>query len=175
MRHLEGLQARVNGVPAPLERRSRHLWWLENLPIGAVVELDYSLLAVEASVRTNWLDVETGFLTGAAWAMAVESQRWQPQQLSLHLPPGWSVATSLPITPDGWRAANYDELVDSPLALGDLHTLHFDVGGVPHRWVWQGLQRPRHCRAGRSSCPRSVRPPAPCWVLSGPSVMTTCS
>ena len=75
VRHLEGLQARVNGMPAQLERRSRHLWWLENLPIGAAVELDYSLLAVEASVRTNWLDVETGFLTGAAWAMAVESQR----------------------------------------------------------------------------------------------------
>ena len=73
--------------------------------------------------------------------MAVESQRWQPQQLCA-LATGWSVATSLPITPDGWRAANYDELVDSPLALGDLHTLHFDVGGVPHRWVWQGLQRP---------------------------------
>ena len=105
------------------------------------VELDYSLLAVEASVRTNWLDVETGFLTGAAWAMAVESQRWQPQQLSLLCPQAgaWPPACQ---HPDGWRAANYDELVDSPLALGDLHTLHFDVGGVPHRWVWQGLQRP---------------------------------
>ena len=137
-----------------LERRSRHLWWLENLPIGSVVELDYSLLAVEASVRTNWLDVETGFLTGAVWAMAVESQRWQPQQLSLHLPPGWSVATSLPITPDGWRAANYDELVDSPLALGDLHTLHFDVGGVPHRWVWQGLQRPAPQQSWQEQLPK---------------------
>ena len=154
VRHLEGLQARVDGVPAQLERRSRHLWWLENVPIGAEVELNYSLLAVEASVRTNWLDAETGFLTGAAWAMAVESQRWQPQQLSLLLPPGWSVATSLETTPEGWRAANYDELVDSPLALGDLHTLHFDVGGVPHRWVWQGLQRPAPLQSWQEQLPK---------------------
>ena len=116
------------------------------------VELDYSLLAVEASVRTNWLDVETGFLTGAAWAMAVESQRWQPQQLSLQLLPGWG--GHLLITPEGWRAANYDELVDSPLALGDLHTLHFDVGGAPHRWVWQGLQRPAPLQSWQEQLPK---------------------
>ena len=154
VRHLEGLQALVDGVPAQLERRSRHLWWLENLPLGAEVQLDYSLLAVEASVRTNWLDVETGFLTAAAWAMAVESQRWQPQQLSLRCPAGWSVATSLQPSAEGWRADTYDELVDSPLALGDLHELSFAVGGVPHRWVWQGLQRPAPLQSWQEHLPK---------------------
>ena len=154
VRHLEGLQAWVNGQPVPLQRQSRHLWWLEDLPPGAEVELRYSLLAVEASVRTNWLDVETGFLTGAAWAMAVESQRWLPHQLSLQCPSGWSVATSLESTTEGWRAASYDVLVDSPLALGDLHTLHFEVGGVPHRWVWQGLQRPAPRQSWQQQLPK---------------------
>ena len=154
VRHLEGLQAWVDGQPVRLDRRSRHLWWLDDVPIGAEVELRYSLLAVEASVRTNWLDVETGFLTAAAWAMAVESQRWQPQQVSVLCPQDWQVATSLEPTAEGWRALNYDVLVDSPFALGDLQELSFSVGGVPHRWVWQGLQRPAPLQNWQEQLPK---------------------
>ena len=126
---------------------------MENLPIGAAVELDYSLLGVEASVRTNWLDVETGFLTGAAWAMAVESQRWQPQQLSVLLPPGWSVATSLPITPDGgvpptttsWWTAHWPSVICT----------HFISMWVvcPTAGCGKACSGRRHSRAGRSSYP----------------------
>jgi predicted metalloprotease with PDZ domain len=161
VRHLEGLQAWVDGQPACLERRSRHLWWLEALPLGAEVELRYSLLAVEPSVRTNWLDAETGFLTAAAWAMEVESFRWQPHQVNLLCPEGWKVATSLEPVDGGWRAKTFDVLVDSPLALGDLQELTFSVGGVPHRWVWQGLQHPA---------------PLDCWQEQLPKICTaTCA
>jgi len=56
-----------------------------------------------------------------------------PCELALELPPGWEIATGLPAIGAGrFRAADYDELIDSPFALGRLHTIEFPVRGVPH-------------------------------------------
>ena len=142
VRHLEGLWAQQGSQLIEVERSSRHSWTLHGLRPDEPLQVHYAVLGVEASVRTNWLDAESGFLTAAAWALEVEGCRWQPHSLSLQLPPAWQVATSLQPKANGWQARDYDQLVDAPLALGALQELTFNVGGVPHRWVWQGLSQP---------------------------------
>ncbi|MBJ7363482.1 MAG: M61 family metallopeptidase [Synechococcus sp. SupBloom_Metag_053] len=138
-RHLEGLTALQGSKPLKLKRFSSDAWLLEVQPQTTVI-VKYTLLAVTESVRTNWLDHNHGFLTAAAWALEVEGQRWLSHRVSLDLPNDWQVATSLnKCEANTFSAINFDQLLDSPLALGQFSELVFEVGGVPHRWVWQGL------------------------------------
>ena len=154
VRHLEALWARCGDRLLQSERSDRHSWRIAGLSSGDLVEVHYAVLGVESSVRTNWLDPHSGFLTGAAWALAVDGYRWQPHCLRLHLPDGWEVATALPADSGGWCAHNYDQLVDAPLALGHLSSLDFQVGGVPHQWVWQGLRTPAPVSSWQEHLPR---------------------
>jgi predicted metalloprotease with PDZ domain len=138
-RHLEGLKAFQGNEQLRLKRLTSDSWMLEVTPNQPLI-VNYALLAVDASVRTNLLDHQHGFLTAAAWALEVDGQRWFNHLISVELPKGWSLATALLKTENGtYWAENFDQLVDSPLALGDLNEFIFAVGGVPHRWVWQGL------------------------------------
>ncbi len=90
------------------------------------------------SVRTNWVELDFGFLTGAATFPYIDGQRDQPIELRLSLPATWrEVATSLcRLQPDAavarFQAENYDQLVDSPIAMGNFPVRSFCVGGVPH-------------------------------------------
>jgi len=141
-RHLEGLVVFQADQQLCARRLTSSSWLLIVRP-GLELSISYGLLAVEASVRSNWLDQGHGFLTAAAWALEVEGQRWFSHTLSLKLPLGWQVATSLSQLEDGiYKADNYDQLIDCPIALGAMEEITFDVGGVPHRWVWQGLIKP---------------------------------
>ena len=153
VRHLEGLKACQRGQSLPLRRLDRHSWQLAVTP-GQELEISYGLMAVEATVRTNWLDGSGGFLTAAAWALELEGCRWEPHGLELLVPEGWQVATALGAQGKGWLARNYDELIDAPISLGPLESLAFAVGGVPHQWVWQGLPQPAPLGRWREDLPR---------------------
>jgi predicted metalloprotease with PDZ domain len=76
----------------------------------------------------------------AGVVLQVEGERWSPHRLELRLPEGWTPFLPLPLDGEGgWRARDYDELIDSPLEAGP-HPCHvFQVAGGPHRWVtWGG-------------------------------------
>ena len=154
VRHLEGLWARCGERLLQPQRCDRHSWRITGISRGESIEVHYTVLGVESSVRTNWLDGQSGFLTAAAWALGVEGCRWQPHQLSVQLPEGWQVATALSRVDGGWCASDYDQLIDAPLALGHLAQLDFSVGGVPHHWVWQGLLQPAPVAAWQEHLPR---------------------
>ena len=152
-RHLEGLGASQGGKRLELRRLDRHSWQLAVTP-GEELLISYGLIAVEATVRTNWLDGNGGFLTAAAWALQLEGCRWEPHRLELLLPQGWQVATALTADGQGWLAHDYDELIDAPISLGALQSLAFAVGGVPHQWVWQGLPQPAPLDRWQQDLPR---------------------
>jgi predicted metalloprotease with PDZ domain len=120
--------------------------WQLDWPAGGPGELTlrYRILATELSVRTCHLNADHGFLTLAAVVLQVEGERWSPHSLELLLPEGWQPFLPLPRGDDGrWRAANYDQLIDTPIEAGS-HPVHtFLVMGVPHRWVSWGDDLPR--------------------------------
>ncbi len=138
IRLIEGLELRQAGRTLRPQRSAPAAWRLE-LESLEPLELRYAAMATELTVRTCHLDGDHAFLALAALAFQVEGHRWTPHRLRLSLPEGWEPFVPLPGDPaEGWLAAGFDELVDTPVEAGP-HTAHgFSVGDVPHRWVcWE--------------------------------------
>ncbi len=127
--------------PAATNHLDKHRW-LINCAGSDWVCVSYRLYAREMSVRTNWVERDYAFLTGAAAFPFVRGREDSPIQILMDLPQHWSnVATSLvrKTTADAqcielW-ADNYDDLVDSPIVCGVLDVTPFDVGGREHYLV----------------------------------------
>jgi predicted metalloprotease with PDZ domain len=134
VRLLEGLSAEQQGRPLSLQRLEPACWQLDLVP-GEEVVVRYSLIATDLTVRTPHIDQDHAFLPLAAVALEVEGQRWNGHGLTCVLPPGWRAFIPLPTDEDGWRADDFDHLIDAPLEFGAHPEQHFSVAGVPHRWV----------------------------------------
>ena len=149
-KNLQGLQAsqgrRKNVVLTQADKCS---WLVECMP-GQPLALRYQVCAYDNSVRTAWLDSERGFFNGTSLCLRVEGQTDAPHALEIVGPAAsedqarWSCATALlPVRIDkhgfgSYRAANYDELADSPVELGAFWSAEFEACGVPHRFVVAG-------------------------------------
>lgn len=104
------------------------------------VVLEYDLLADRSFVTTSWVTPGLAVLNGAATFVTLAGGGARPHEVRIERPSSWAaVATALPPTDEGavdrFRAASYDELVDSPIIAGDLETHDFTVQGVPHLLV----------------------------------------
>ena len=77
------------------------------------------------TVRTCHLDPDLASLCLAGLAMEVDGCRWSPHQLSVRAPETWSVHVPLVHSGDGWLAADFDSLVDSPVHAGPFEACDF--------------------------------------------------
>lgn len=143
-RHVETLDAwdGINHQPLKWKKVDKNHWQIECSGVQEVV-VNYTLYGREMGVRTNWIETEFAFLTGAATFLTKEDALDHPHIVRIDALPGWpEIATSLaPVDArDRWsrRAANYDELVDSPIVLGDIDIQSATVGGVTHHLATLG-------------------------------------
>ncbi|MCP9805398.1 M61 family metallopeptidase [Cyanobium sp. T1B-Tous] len=141
VRQLEGLTVVQAGQSLEPRRLTPSRWQLE-LPTLEPLEISYTLLAADLTVRTCHLNGDHGFLALAAVLLELDGERWSPHALQLNLPPDWQAFVPLP-PPDragseGWVAATFDQLVDTPIEVGPHRSHPFQVAGVPHRWVTWG-------------------------------------
>jgi predicted metalloprotease with PDZ domain len=133
-----------------LQRKGKNCWQVETAEGDRWVSVQYRLYCREMSVRTNWVERDFGFLTGAATFPLVDGYESCPLALELLVPPSWrSIATSLSeiqvespvettsgdsyLTRHRFVARDFDELVDSPVVAGDFETHQFEVGEKNHR------------------------------------------
>ena len=143
VRQLEGLRVIQQGILLDLRRTSPSSWQVE-LPNLEPLAIHYQLVAAELSVRTCHLTTDHGFLALAAVAIQIEGERWIPHGLQLQLPAGWKPFVPLPEMgigskeADGWIAADFDQLIDTPIEVGPHDAHSFSVAGVPHHWVTWG-------------------------------------
>lgn len=149
VRQLEGLRITQQGMPLENRRTSPSSWEVE-LQNLEPLEIHYQLVATELSVRTCHLTADHGFLALAAVAVQIEGERWNPHGLQLQLPAGWEPFVPLPDQADGskvgsgwiaantWIAADFDQLIDTPIEVGPHNAHGFSVAAVPHRWVTWG-------------------------------------
>ncbi len=140
-RHLSQLQAWQGGEALAVEQRDKSSWQVRCSGRGALT-LRYRVYAFDTSVRGAFLDASRGFFNGSSLLLRVDGRAAEPHRLTIgRLPAGWSVATAMaPARPAGrvFDAADYDELVDHPVALGRFWQGSFDAGGVTHRLVVSG-------------------------------------
>lgn len=145
-KNLQGLTARQGGKLRPAQQLDK-CNWLIACDEAQPLTLTYQIYALDHSVRTAWLDADRGFFNATSLCLRVEGQEEAPHELTLARPDrlsNWQVATglaALKANKQGWgayRAANYDELADCPVELGNFWVGEFKACGVPHRFVVAG-------------------------------------
>ncbi|PUE11470.1 peptidase M61 [Limnohabitans sp. T6-5] len=145
-KNLQKLQAKQGRRTAPIEQKDKCTWHITCRTAEPLV-LSYEVYAFDNSVRTGWLDSQRGFFNSTSLCLRVHGQEQHPQQLLLHPVKGqasWQAATGLmPVKTDKrgfglYQAANYDELVDCPVEMGDFWSGSFVACGITHRFVVAG-------------------------------------
>jgi len=99
--------------------------------------ISYRVYAFEHSVRTSYLNADHALVVPASVLMYWEKNLHRKHHLHINMPGNWSeITTALePFNVSGnvdFVAKDYDELVDSPLELGNQHVINFEVLGKPH-------------------------------------------
>lgn len=143
-RQIEKISARSGSSNEPLaiQKLDKNHWRVDCTDVREVV-VEYELYGREMGVRTNWIEQEFAFLTGAATFLTREDWLDHPHIVRIDPIPGWpQVATSLaPLQPgDPWtrRAQDYHELVDSPMVMGRIDLQTQTIGGAAHHLATLG-------------------------------------
>jgi len=158
-RHVVQLHAESGGEPVPVRKLDKHTWRAAPVPGELLVRMQ--VYAADPSVRGAWLDQHQGFLNGVCVFLRVHGQEHAPSVVHIDPPdfpatagtgagsgPAWRLATGLQRVTGGqgefgaFRAASYEELIDSPLLMGPNVTVEFQAAGVPHALVLGGLPNP---------------------------------
>lgn len=120
-------------------RSGKNRWFCAIDQDETIIRIRYQLYCREMSVRTNWVERDYAFLTGAATFPFIVGRADQPLNVRLELPSDWQQAlTSMPTLggePGTFRASSFDELVDSPIVCGNFETREFDQGDILHRLI----------------------------------------
>ena len=119
-------------------KRDGKAWVVQN-PAGTPVQVTYRVLAEDRGLGFFWshLDAETGFINGPSAFLYADGRKEEDAKLKVAAPEGWDVATGLEETGDfEYKAADYDELLDSPIQMGKFQRRTFAVEGVPFEVVW---------------------------------------
>ncbi|WP_269532445.1 M61 family metallopeptidase [Chitinimonas sp. BJYL2] len=141
------ISAEDEAGPVVLNKLDKRSW--QAAPAKGVLTVRYTVYGYDLSVRTAYLDTTRAFFNGTSLCLAVEGQTDAPVVVDIVAPTGkdyreWRVATSLPALKakpyafGTYQAANYDELIDHPVELGDFTLIQFKACGVPHDFVLSG-------------------------------------
>ncbi|MBP6763032.1 MAG: peptidase M61, partial [Thauera sp.] len=134
-RHIVTLRAEFNGEPWPIDKLDKHSWRAAPTAVKGTLSLHYEVYAWDLSVRAAHLDDSHGFFNGTSVFLAVDGRTDRPCLVDIERPSGtacrdWKVATALALArgvrgaarPYGfgvYRAADYDELIDHPVEMGN--------------------------------------------------------
>jgi predicted metalloprotease with PDZ domain len=128
-------------------KTAKNTWQLQNASKGKKIIIKYEVYAFELSVRTSFLDLTHGFVSGSGVFMYVNSHQQLPGQLEII--PYYEfkvISTALPLSPisisgDGSKVfdfLNYDHLVDCPIEIGNQVEFQFMASGVKHTVAMYG-------------------------------------
>jgi predicted metalloprotease with PDZ domain len=104
----------------------------------------YDIYAFTVFVGNNYLDDQRGYIVGPGTYMNVAGMINHPVTVTFKPYKDWTVATGLdpvPGQPNTFSAPDFDLLYDCPTMFGNFEQLHFDVKGVPHTIVLEGIPR----------------------------------
>lgn len=163
-RHVVTMRARAGDRELELTKVDKSSWQAEAClePVTFVAEIH----AYDLSVRGAHLDTAHAYFNGTCVFPRVEGQEDAACEVEILPPPepigqDWRVATSMrskdaPQYGFGtYMAADYDELIDHPVEIGNLLIGEFEAGGIPHAIAIRGHTRidmARICRDLAAVC-----------------------
>lgn len=134
--HVEGVAAITpEGIELPVTKIEKNTWEVAN---GRADDFTvyYRVYAYEYTVRTSYVDADHAALNLASICMFLADHLDVGGTLKFEVPENWKKATtSLPKVADNAfirTFSDFDELIDSPVELGNHETFTFTAAGVPH-------------------------------------------
>lgn len=138
------------GREHPLEKLDKQRWRVP--PSKGRLLLRYRVYGNDLTVRTNHLDATHAQIIPAATFLYLEGQMARPIDVRFQgFPRGWRVATALPEGKSGFRAKDFDTLVDSPFELGSFRTRSFRTGGTTFEMVFTGAHNGDEARMAEAT------------------------
>ena len=124
-----------------LDKIDKHTWQAE--PCDGPVKLSYEVYAWDLSVRSAHVDQTHAFFNGSSVFLEAVGQGKQPHIVDIKKPDSpdaltWRVITALPEHKASrygfgtYMAKDYDELIDSPVEMGNFILGQFEACGIPH-------------------------------------------
>ncbi|UGQ46963.1 M61 family metallopeptidase [Massilia endophytica] len=146
-RNIVRIRAEAGGQAVELTKLDKHSW--QAAPVKGPLTVHYEVYAWDLSVRAAHLDQTHGFFNGTSVFLRVAGQEDVQHVVDIQRPAdelarNWRVATALPELKakrygfGTYAAASYDELIDSPVEMGDFALATFKAHGVPHDIVITG-------------------------------------
>lgn len=146
-RNIVQIKASSEGKKVVLKKLDKHTW--QAAPCKGALRITYEVYAWDLSVRAAHLDQSHGFFNGTSVFLSVHGQEMNPHVVDIQRSEDfacktWRVATSLPELKakrygfGTYIAANYDELIDHPVEMGDFALATFDAHGISHDFVVTG-------------------------------------
>jgi predicted metalloprotease with PDZ domain len=143
-RHIVEIDAQCDGQPLALTKIDKHTWQAAPLRTAAPITVRCVVYAGDLSVRGAHVDTTHAFFNGSSVFLRVVGHEHSPCSVNIEKPAGtayrdWRVATALtpgkPTLANGfgrYHAADYDELIDHPVEMGEFTRLNFTACGVAH-------------------------------------------
>ena len=117
----------ASGDALEVHKAAKNRWRVQTAG-ESEISVEYSVWAGELSVSSSWVESAFALLNGTGIFFYSDSSRHWPQVLTVELPPEWGEVATAMIRLEGnqrFGAADYDELVDSPILAGNLAQYRF--------------------------------------------------
>lgn len=139
-RGVEAVSAVADGVALAVTKTRKNRW---SVATGGAHSFTFRYRAYARTMATqgNWVSAEFAMLNGAPTFMTVAGRNDLAFEVTVEPHPSWARVIS-PLESAGkpatFRAASFDELVDSPLYCGNAAVYEFEAGGAQHLLVNEG-------------------------------------
>lgn len=140
-RNIVSISADCDSTPVAITKFDNQTW--ECAPCQGQLTVTCEIYARDESVRAAYLDTRRGFFNGTSVFLRPDSHEDAPCTVHIDAPQtpvegDWQIASTLPpVAVDDagfgeYRADNYDQLIDHPVAMGQVDLVEFIAGGKPH-------------------------------------------
>jgi predicted metalloprotease with PDZ domain len=140
-RHVVRIWANAGRKALPVTKLDKHTWLVA--PAAGQITVTVEVYAWDLSVRGAHLDATHGFFNGPSVFLRALGREDRPCEVDILRPTGvryrnWRVATAMPRKSapaygfGTYRCADYDELIDHPVEMGEFALVSFRAGGVRH-------------------------------------------
>lgn len=135
------------GKELPVKKTNKNTWQVSQCK-GQKITVKYEVYAFELSVRTSFLDLTHGFVSGSGVFMYVEGAKDNKGKVEVFPHESFKVITtalkeaSEGLLKDGstvYDFSNYDHLVDCPIEIGNQRSFSFEAAGVRHDVAMYGF------------------------------------
>ena len=152
-RQIVSFSASADGKTALVKKICKDQWQV--VPPGPcrTLTVRIEVYAWDLSVRGAHLDTSHGFFNGTSLFLRVLGREHHACTVDIERPKGkpyadWRVATAMARAGatrrfdfGSYQAANYAELIDHPVEMGDFDLIEFDAEGVHHDFALTGVHR----------------------------------